>query len=304
VKTGARVAFQVSAVDSQDLPVAVAGKDLPRGATLDPATGDFSWTPGDADLGSVDLLFSASDAAGQVSTGTVRVSVISGKPVISGMRNGAGTGALASCSPGARMTLLGTFVTDDQRGGGPLSARIRVRVNGEAVAVPAASGAEIDFLCPVLAAGTPLSMTVEVAGRVSAEFRTVMVETAPGLFSVSGSPRAQGLVMHARGLAAIPRFDADGTPALAGETIRFYATGLNCENSNQNSILLYFGKGYQPITSITPSSYAGICEVSAVVPEGVFGLGVELFLEAVRSDATLLRSNTISLAIDEPIAER
>jgi hypothetical protein len=41
-----------------------------------------------------------------------------------------------------------------------------------------------------------------------------------------------------------------------------------------------------------------------VVPEGVFGLGVELFLEAVRSDATLLRSNTISLAIDEPIAER
>jgi hypothetical protein len=127
VKTGARVAFQVSAVDSQDLPVAVAGKDLPRGATLDPATGDFSWTPGDADLGSVDLLFSASDAAGQVSTGTVRVSVISGKPVISGMRNGAGTGALASCSPGARMTLLGTFVTDDQRGGGPLSQPLRAR---------------------------------------------------------------------------------------------------------------------------------------------------------------------------------
>jgi uncharacterized protein (TIGR03437 family) len=201
------------------------------------------------------------------------------------------------------MTLLGTFLSDDERGSGPLSDRIRVRVNGETVAVPSASQEAVDFVCPALAGGTPLTVTAEVAGRVSDEFRTSMAESAPGLFSVSESPKAQGLVMHARGLSAIPRFDMDGSPAIPGETIRFYATGLNCENANETSTLLYFGKGYQPITSITPSTYAGVCEVSAVVPEGVFGPAVELYLEAVRSDATRLKSNTISVAIDEPIAE-
>jgi uncharacterized protein (TIGR03437 family) len=304
VKAGGRVRFQVSAVDSQDLALTVTGKDLPRGANLDPATGEFSWTPGESDQGSVDLQFSATDAAGQSSTGGVRVNVMSGKPVIVGLRNGAGADALAACSPGARMTLLGTFLTDDQRGSGPVTGRVRVRINGEAAPVPTASQTELDFLCPVSDAGTALNITVEVAGQVSDEYRTTMMETAPGLFSITGKPKSQGLVVHSRGLAAIPRFAMDGSPAVAGDTIRFYATGLNCENSQQNSTLLYFGKGYQPIASIMPSTYAGICEISAVVPEGVVGTGVELFLETLRSDATLLRSNTISLAVDEPIAER
>jgi len=93
-------------------------------------------------------------------------------------------------------------------------------------------------------------------------------------------------------------------PAIAGETIRLYATGINCENSRERLPLLFVGRGYQPITSVTASAFAGVCEVQAVIPEGIAGPKVEVFLETVRADATLLRSNTISLAVEEPVDHR
>jgi len=302
VRKGNRAAFLVAAVDSQDLPLQVSSSGLPRGASFDPATGEVAWTPGDSDQ-SATIGFSAKDSAGLSTTGVVRVKVASDRPVISGMRNGAGNDALAACSPGARMTLVGTFSSDDQQAG-VQSDGIRVRVNGEFAPVLLASAGEADFLCPVLSAGTPLSMTVEVGNRVSAEWRTVMAEAAPGLLSVNGSGRGQGLVVHGRGLAALPRFDRDGMPAIAGETIRLYATGINCENSRERLPLLFVGRGYQPITSVTASAFAGVCEVQAVIPEGIAGTKVEVFLETVRADATLLRSNTISLAVEEPVDHR
>jgi trimeric autotransporter adhesin len=297
-RIGSQVAFLATAVDAQDQPIPVSISGLPRGASFDPSTGEFAWTPLDSDAGSATITFTATDWAGLKTTKAVQIHIISGQPVITGMRNGAGANAPAACSPGARMTLLGTFVADDQQAA---AGAIGVRVNGEPVPVVGASAAAVDFLCPTIPAGTPLSVTAEVAGRVSEEWKALMEETAPGLFSANGSGSGQGLITHARGLAALPRLEMDGTPAVAGDTVSLYATGINCSESSTDRLpLIYFGTAVKPVTSITPSTFAGICELRAVVPEGISGSRVELFLETARTDATLVRSNSVSLAIDEP----
>jgi len=200
------------------------------------------------------------------------------------------------------MTLLGTFAGAGDDSSVPESRGVQVRVNGGTSLVLAASPEEISFLCPNLSAGTPLSVAVEAAGQVSDDYQTVMQGAAPGLFSVNGSGTGQGFVTHAHGIAALPRFDLDGTPAAPGDTVKLFATGMNCENSNERLPLLHFGHSYQTVTLVAPSALAGLCEVYAVVPEGVSGSKVEMFLEAVRDDATVVRSNTILIAVDEPIA--
>ena len=291
-RAGSELHFVVTAVDTQNLPLQIAPGDLPSGASFNQATGEFTWTPTEANLQSVAPTFSARDAAGVSTTGTVQIRVVSGTPAITGLRNGAGENALAACTPGARMSLLGSFPGD----------QIRVRVNGEPAQVLLASAGQVDFLCPALAAGTPLSLTAEAGDRTSAEWRTVMAEAAPGLLSVNGSGKGQGFAMHARGLAAIPRFDLDGTPAIAGETITLYATGMGC-NTDRLPVL-WFGQTHQPVASVAPSAFAGVCELQAVVPDGIAGSSVELSLELIRSDATPIRSNTVSLAIDTPVSDQ
>jgi len=230
-------------------------------------------------------------------TKNVRVNVLSGNPVIQGMRNGAGGNAPAACSPGARMTLLGTFLADDQQFAE--TDLVRLRVNGEAVHVLGASAGEIDFLCPNLSAGSRLSMAVAVGDQVSQEWQTSMEETSPGLLSANRSGTGQGFVMHKGGLAALPRFDRDGTPAVAGDIVSLYATGIACsESSSATRPLIYFGSTFSPVTSFTPSGLPGVCEVRTVIPEGISGGKAEVFLQTVRSDAAPVRSNAISIAID------
>jgi uncharacterized protein (TIGR03437 family) len=282
VRSDGRVEFSVSASDAQNLPVAVAAKKLPRGASFNAATGEFAWTPRASDSGETSAVFEATDAAGMVTTGSVGLRVLSGKPVIAGLRNSAAGNARGACTPGARMTLAGAFVSDDQT----TVAAVAVRINGQSAAIEAIRPGEIDFVCPGMEPGALLSMTVEIDNQLSDAWETTMEDAAPGLFSA----------MHARGIAALPRYGMDGSPALAGEAIRLVATGIDCAADPR--MLVYFGGSTQPVTSAQRSSYAGICEVSAVVPASVSGAKVELFLEVVRSSGARVRSNAIQVAIE------
>jgi uncharacterized protein (TIGR03437 family) len=282
VNPGVRVAFSVSASDAQNLPLAVTAKNLPRGASFDAATGEFAWTPRASDAGDAAAVFEAKDATGMASTGSVNIRVLGGRPAIRGLANGAGGNARGACTPGARMTLMGAFISDEQTSG----VGVEVRVNGELASIEALRAGEIDFVCPRTDAGTPLSMTVEVDGQLSAAWETTMEVTAPGLFSA----------MHGRGLAALPRYGMDGSPAIAGETIRLYATGIDCAVDRQ--MLVSFGGSMQPVTMMQPSAFAGICEVNTVVPAGVAGSRVDLYLEAARANGARARSNAIQVPIE------
>jgi uncharacterized protein (TIGR03437 family) len=151
----------------------------------------------------------------------------------------------------------------------------------------------------MLAPGTPMAIAVEVGNRVSDEIRTVMQQVSPGLLSADGSGSGQGLVTHARGLSALPRFDREGMPAVAGEPITLFATGIHCDDTAAASKpLLYLGHNYQPVTLLRPSGLPGICEVHAIVPEGVSGTEVSVSIEAIRADGTAVRSNAILVAIE------
>jgi len=293
VTPGSPVRFTAAAIDDQGLPVSVTAASKPGKSVFDAATGLFEWTPADHDLGSATVEFTAANSLGLTATGTVNIDVIPSRPVLSRLRNGAGSGAVAACSPGAVATLLGSSLAERSTG------TPHVLVNGAEVSVLQASDKQVDFLCPTLAPGTSLEISVSVGGRASNGVKTVMQGTAPGLLSMDGSGSGQGVVAHARGLAALPRFGQEGTPAIAGEEITLLATGINCgEIFAAPKPLLYLGHDFQPITLLRPSAFPGVCEVHSVIPAGVSGNEVALVLEIVREDGSSVRSNAILMAIE------
>jgi len=64
--------FSVSASDPNNEPLTYTASPLPSGASLDPSTGAFSWTPADDQVGTYPITFTATDADGlSASTNTL-----------------------------------------------------------------------------------------------------------------------------------------------------------------------------------------------------------------------------------------
>jgi hypothetical protein len=223
VTPGSRVRFTADAADDNGLPVSVTVTGKPNGSEFDTTTGRFEWIPAEQDLGTREISFTATNSLGFTLTKGISVGVVSSRPILAALRNGAGFGAMAACSPGTLATLVGTSLARRD------TAEItRVLVNGAEASVVGASSEQVEFLCPRLAPGTPLRISVEIGDQASNEVRAVIQEAAPGLISVDGSGIGQGLIVHARGLAALPRFDRVVMPAATGDAITLFATGINC----------------------------------------------------------------------------
>src|ERR1019366_4575432 len=91
-----------------------------------------------------------------------------------------------------------------------------------------ASPEQINFLVP---SGTPLGpaqITVENLGRPSATIATEVVESAPGLFTVSQDGRGTVAAVRVSDFAAI----GAATPAPEGGTARLHVSGLGNNPSN------------------------------------------------------------------------
>jgi len=67
VEEGNTLEFRVSATDKDGNPITYSASNLPRGATFDPSTRVFSWTPGFDQAGSYDVTFRVSDGKDTVS---------------------------------------------------------------------------------------------------------------------------------------------------------------------------------------------------------------------------------------------
>ena len=61
VKTGATLTFTISAIDPDNDPLLYSASNLPDGASFDPATRTFSWTPASSQAGSYPVTFKVSD---------------------------------------------------------------------------------------------------------------------------------------------------------------------------------------------------------------------------------------------------
>ena len=143
--------------------------------------------------------------------------------------------------------------------------------------------------------------TAETVERQAPRVRqTATQETVPELLSVDGSGSGQGLVVDERGLATLPRAGLDGAPAIPGEAVKFYATGVDCQaDSGKPAPVLYFDGRVRPVAALSPTTLAGVCEITAVVPAGSVGSRIAVAVETISADGIPARSNAVLLAVDE-----
>ena len=94
-------------------------------------------------------------------------------------------------------------------------------------------------------------------------YRPGVLIPAPALFSVSGDGQGQGAILH----ADTPRVASSDDPAVAGEYLEIYLTGLadgsvippQVSIGGRMAEVVYFGK----------SGYTGLNQVNVRVPSGV-----------------------------------
>ncbi|MEO8660385.1 MAG: LamG-like jellyroll fold domain-containing protein, partial [Bryobacteraceae bacterium] len=227
-KWGTTVSFAANAVDSTDLPLQLTATGLPAGAAFDPASGRFQWTPNATQPGRFDVLFRATDTAGRASAGRVAIEVASGVPVLTTLPE------QLACSPNSIVSLHGKWLstadsfTTDETGTALQLAGTRVTVNGQDVPVLLSSPTEVAFLCPVLAAGSELSVAVETSAGISTALKTQMQGASPRLLTRDGSTDGQGLVTFDGSSDVLTARDyrMQGHPAAPGDRIAIWATGL------------------------------------------------------------------------------
>ena len=125
-----------------------------------------------------------------------------------------------------------------------------------------------------------------------------MEETAPAIFTVDGSPQGQALAIRANSaeLAALPNFRSRARPALSGDQVSIWATGIDCAVSPK--LWLNLGGQSVAVDSAQPvSQMAGVCEISFRIPANVAGDAVSLMIETMRTDASVAVSNRTSVAV-------
>jgi len=305
-KFGEMIRFTVAVSDANS-PVLLIASDLPPGASWDNSTGEFVWTPDHSQAGRHEVVFTATNAANISSTGRVSIEVGAGGPVISALVNAATGSQAAACSPGSVARLLGNWLSGagaaaDPSGNSVSLAGASVRVNGVIVPLLYADPMRVDFLCPRLDGGTPLEAVIETETG-SDTTRAVMQTVSPGIFSLDGSGKGQGLVAF-RGttaIAAVRDFRNAGQPAQPGDRLVIHATGLKSSKDMTGSKPLVSLGGMileaEGVEAIAGS--AGMFEIRVQVPPGIpTGSDVPVAIQLPDREGAI--SNTVSIAV-EPV---
>lgn len=306
-QTGSVVRFTAVARDGQNLPLTVFVSGQPVNAVFDATTGAFEWLPAEGDLGRHQVTFKATNAVGASTSKTMTIDIDSDRPTVASVQNGASSSTSSACSPGSIATVVGTFLSRSDLAAAPNANsdgvdHTRVQVNGSDVSVLSAAKDHVDFVCPMVAPGTPLDIAVETESGLSNTLRSKMEDVAPGIFTADGSGVGQALAWRtgSSDLALVPSFRFQGKPALPGDKVSVLVTGINCiENFGSDKASMNLGSMYVPIDSLASSAQKpGACEVGITIPEGIYGDAVSLTLNAMRTDGRNLTSNIASIAID------
>jgi uncharacterized protein (TIGR03437 family) len=286
VKHGTELRFAVSAADpSATLKAGI----LPSGAQFDPDAGEFRWTPVSSQTGTYEIEFTALNAATAKATATVTVDVDSGEPVVTGIVNAASRSKEAACSPGAIATIEGRWLQD-----------AKVWANGIAVPVLAASETGVDILCPDAVAGSELSFTVSSDFGGPKVLRTISRSAAPGLFSLDGTGAGQALALveDSSKVAMAQNYRIAAQPALAGERIRLYATGID----RLSNVSVRVGEAQIAPTAIRAvGERPGLFEVIVTLPETIDKSGEILLSLSGNAESTKLQTNVLSIVVDPAV---
>ncbi len=273
---GKELRFSVSAVDPGGLTVTLSAQNLPAQAVFDAGTGQFSWTPAENQQGSYNVTFVATNSLGASSNGQVTIHVDSGKPIVTDIRNTASQLVQPVCGPNGLATLWGRWLSapgdpvTDSTGTALALNGAKVKVNDAYVPLVYAAQDRVDFVCPNVAAGTRLNLSVETDSGAAEAVQTVMNSVSPALFSMDGSGGGQGaIVLSGTSLTAMARnYLVSGQPAQIGDAVAIRATGI--DPSNWQSLSLKIGGLTATITSVDAiPGMAGVYQITATVPYGV-----------------------------------
>ena len=111
VLKGQTLQFTVPASDPDNDPITFSAASLPNGATIDPSTGVFSWTPNVTQAGSYPINFTVTDARGMSASTSTIINVI-GSPLdglVHEWKLDDGSGTIASDSAGTNDGILVNF---------------------------------------------------------------------------------------------------------------------------------------------------------------------------------------------------
>ncbi len=225
------------------------------------------------------------------------------------------------CSPGGLASILGPGLGAQslQRADSfPLPtqlAGVQVKVNGTAAPLLFASDSQINFQCPILRAGTPLTVIVEgPAGVLSTAILTEMQSAAPGLFTVNGTKQGVVLIANTNEIAMDTTKAIPSRPAKPGEFLTIYASGLgesfeevaagDAAPSNRQILLrnkvtvVAGGLEVEPgFAGLAPGA-AGLYQVNLQLPPSEpLGDGIPLYVNVRSNDGTLRQSNSVNVAI-------
>jgi uncharacterized protein (TIGR03437 family) len=276
VVAGNPLSFTVSAVDPGGLAVTLSAANLPDGANFDPGSGNFSWTPVAAQVGTYSVAVTATNTASASTTAQTTIHVDSGQPLITDIRNAASQSQPA-CSSGSVASVMGRWLTpaaqpvSDLTGQSTSLSSTQVLVNGNAVAVLTVSSRRIDFLCPSAPAGTVLSVSVQNPAGSSSPATTTMQDVGIGVYASDSSGQGQGMIfLSGTSLLATSRtYQSAGQPAQIGDAITVRVTGMGDAPAGALP-MVKIGDLYARADSVNPvAGMAGVYDIAVTVPPGV-----------------------------------
>ncbi|MBS1857035.1 MAG: hypothetical protein JST11_16820, partial [Acidobacteria bacterium] len=300
VRYGSEVRFRVSPADPS---ATVSTAELPSGAYFDPVNGEFWWTPDITQVGDHDVVFTAADSSGVKTSASVVIQVDTGEPVATRVVNAASRSAEAVCGPGTIAAIEGRWLTggaaaSDTSGGSIELAGSRVWVNGIPVPVLSASPTELTLLCPDSVPGSDLAFVVQTDHGVAKSLRTTARSAAPGVFSLDGSGSGEGLVLleHSRAVAVVRNYQLPSQPAVPGERIVFYATGVD----HLTNLSVHLGDRQVAPVSVKPvPDHVGLFEISVAVPDDAAdNSDLRLSFSGDTPEGMQFHSNEIRIAVE------
>jgi uncharacterized protein (TIGR03437 family) len=323
---GKALAFNVTAKDPNDLPVTLSASDVPAGANFNAQSGKFSWTPGEAHVGTHLVTFKARNSVDAMSEKVVTIDVIHGTMKIYGFTNAASSRGDSPCSPGSLATLWGVGFTDgsSQRAQSfPLPTKlnqVQVELNGVKARLLFVGARQVNLQCPFLRAGESLSIQLERTDTgETADWSApgvAMQEASPAIFSLDGSGTGQGLVIvgSSSKVAMFPTADLDGQAAEPGDQLVIFANGLGLVDNEiaagepatasplsqvVATVRVKVGDVFLPVSfaGLAPD-LAGVYQVNAILSDAVpTGPEIPVSLEVTLPDGTVLESNIVTIAI-------
>jgi uncharacterized protein (TIGR03437 family) len=290
VLVGSKLSFQVAASSSSGVAPLLRAGSLPSGASFDPSTGQFEWTPSQS--GGSRVTFTAIDEAGLSTSADVAIQAGSGAPEIESVQNAASASTDSVCTSGSLASIRGEWLD---------LAGTRVRANGQYLPVVSASPTELTFACPAVAAGAEVSVTVETAAGSSVPAKFTVRDSAPGIFTVDGSGRGQATatILNATRIAMPRNYLYPSQPAQFGDPVSIHMTGLPA-NLDAACVMVNIAGVRIPADFIRPLAGApGVYEIGVTIPRSApLGDSVPLTVELL-SGANVTASQTATISIEE-----